>query len=265
MISVIMGIYNCENTLEEAVDSIINQTYTNWELIMCDDGSTDNTYKIAKKLEQQDKRIKVIKNKQNLGLAATLNICLKYTKGKYIARMDADDISTPDRLKMQVDFLDKNKEFDLVGGLMQSFDEFGDKNIIGIKQLPNKYDLPKFNPFHHATIMMKSECMKLLNGYTVSKDTTRAEDVDLWFRFFNLNFNGYNLQHVIYKVREDKNAYRRRKLKYAFQASKVLYKGIKLLKLPLKYYLYTIKPILSWFTPLTVKQIYRKKLVGSKC
>lgn len=265
MVSIIMGIYNCEQTLEDAINSIINQTYTDWELIMCDDGSTDNSYEIAKKFEKEDKRIKVIKNNKNIGLAATLNNCIKYVKGKYIARMDADDISTPDRFKLQVDFLENNKEFDLVGGLMQSFDELGDKKIIGIKEIPNKYDLPKFNPFHHATIMMKSECMISLNGYTVSKDTTRAEDVDLWFRFFDLNFKGYNLQNVIYRVREDRNAYKRRKFKYTLQASKVLYKGIKLLKLPIKYYLYIIKPIVSWFTPLTLKQIYREKLVKGKC
>ena len=108
-VSVIMGIYNCEKTLSDAIDSIINQTYSDWELIMCDDGSTDNTYQIATKYSEKDNRITVIKNDTNSGLAFSLNHCLKYAKGEYVARMDADDISLPNRFEKQVAFLNKTQ------------------------------------------------------------------------------------------------------------------------------------------------------------
>lgn len=90
-ISIIMGIYNCESTLNEAVASIKNQTVQNWELIMCDDGSSDRTYEIAENLQRADKRIVLLKNEHNLGLNITLNNCLKKARGAYIARMDGDD------------------------------------------------------------------------------------------------------------------------------------------------------------------------------
>ena len=97
-ISILMGIYNCEATLREAMDSIVNQTYTNWKFIICDDASSDNSFLIAKEYEQQDPdRFLVIQNKKNMGLNATLNRCLALADGDYIARMDGDDISVENR------------------------------------------------------------------------------------------------------------------------------------------------------------------------
>src|SRR5699024_2253424 len=92
-VSVIMGIYNCEETLSQSINSIIDQTYTDWELILCDDCSLDNTYNIAKTFADQLKNIVLLKNSKNEGLNYTLNKCLRYAKGQYIARMDGDDIS----------------------------------------------------------------------------------------------------------------------------------------------------------------------------
>ena len=98
-VSIIMGIYNCAETLPEAIESILNQTYLNWELIMCDDGSSDDTWKIAiRYAEKYPDKIKILKNESNKGLNYTLNRCLKKATGKYIARMDGDDISMPERL-----------------------------------------------------------------------------------------------------------------------------------------------------------------------
>lgn len=264
MVSIIMGVYNCENTLEESIRSIIYQTYTDWELIICDDASIDNTYNIAKQFESQDSRIRVLRNKENRGLAATLNECLKYVNGDYVARMDGDDISESNRLEIQIKFLEENREYDLVGSLMQSFDEKEEKHIIGIKEIPAKTDLPKFNPFHHATVLMKRDVMVKLQGYRVTKNTRRAEDVDLWFRFYKNGYKGYNLQLPLYRVREDKNAYKRRKLIYSIQASQVLYQGIKLLELPPYYYIYIFKPVISWLLPVSIKQYWRKKMGNFK-
>ena len=106
-ISVIMGIYNCASTLREALDSLINQSYQDFEVIMCDDGSTDNTYAVAKEYcNLYPGKFILLSNDHNLGLNKTLNKCLQYAKGDYIARMDGDDISLPNRFKQEIEFLD---------------------------------------------------------------------------------------------------------------------------------------------------------------
>ncbi len=107
-VSIIMGVYNCEKYLRESIDSILNQTFKDWELIICDDGSSDKTYYIVQEYQSKyPERIKVIQNKKNLGLNETLNRCLKLAKGKYIARQDGDDISFKNRLEEEYNFLEK--------------------------------------------------------------------------------------------------------------------------------------------------------------
>ena len=155
LVSIIMGVYNCENSIEAAIESILQQTYDNWELIMCDDGSTDSTYSIAiRYMEQYPDKIVVLKNEKNLRLAATLNRCLGAAKGEYIARMDADDVSLPQRFETQVIFLENHHEYDVVGCSAKIFDG---KNINGVrvcKANPNKNDVLFGPPFIHPTIMI---------------------------------------------------------------------------------------------------------------
>lgn len=261
LVSIIMGVYNGADALSQAIDSIIAQTYTHWELIACDDSSTDDTPKILFDYAKRDSRIVVIHNEKNCGLAASLNHCLKYVRGTYIARMDCDDISAETRLEEQVMYLERHSEFDLVGTYMQAFDEFGKKNIIESKQYPTKFDLPKGAPFSHATIMMRTSAMNELNGYCISKHTVRTEDVDLWYRFFAAGFKGANLQKPLYFVRMDSVAYKRRKIKYMLHASYIIWYGCKMVGLPFYYRIYCIKPILSWLFPPKLKSALRKLVI----
>ena len=104
-VSILMGIYNCADTLSDAIDSIIKQTYVNWELILCDDGSQDDTYQVALKYQEKyPDKIILLKNKKNIRLAASLNRCAQYATGEYVARMDGDDLSLPNRFEKQVFF-----------------------------------------------------------------------------------------------------------------------------------------------------------------
>ena len=105
LVSIIMGVYNDANLLSQAIDSLLAQTYAKWELIACDDCSTDNTSDILSEYAKNDPRIIVIRNEKNCGLAATLNHCLEYAQGEYIARMDCDDLSVETRLEKQVSYL----------------------------------------------------------------------------------------------------------------------------------------------------------------
>lgn len=259
-ISIIMGVYNCEKTLAEAIESILAQTYNNWELIMCDDCSTDGTYNVTKKFaEKFPKRIKILKNEVNSRLAFSLNHCLQYATGEFIARMDGDDKSLPDRLEKQIQYLRENPDIDLVGTAMQRFNEKELADIVKSINHPNYYTLHNAIPFHHATILARREVFEQLNGYTVSKRTNRAQDYDLWFRFYHAGFRGENLQEALYLVREDEAAIRRRTAKVRLYGLQTTWIGFKLLGYP---WYWLIKPTLITFlkvlTPYKAVDLLRK-------
>lgn len=261
MISIIMGVYNGAQTLAQAIESILQQTFSDWEFIICDDCSTDNTKEILSSYAEKDERFVIISNPQNMGLAASLNHCLQYVKGEYIARMDCDDLSAPDRFEKQQAFLSQNPGFDLVGTYMQAFDTSGNLNVVEHKLLPTKYDVPKGAPFAHATIMVKTSVLKELNGYKISKHTMRTEDVDLWYRFFAAGYKGTSIPEPLYYVRMDDAAYKRRKLKYMLHASYIVWYGCGMLRLPFYYRIYCLKPILSWLLPRQAKISLRKWVI----
>lgn len=259
-VSVIMGIYNCSKYLPFAIESIINQTFTDWELIMCDDASTDDTYQIAKYYEQlYPEKITIIKNDKNCKLSYTLNRCLNQARGIYIARMDADDLCDKKRFELQVNFLDSNPDISVVGTYMQRFNDNGLADIVEIKERPNYYTLRYSLPFHHATIMMRKEAYDLLNGYTVSNRTVRGQDYDLWFRFFSLGLEGANIPIPLYYVREDMDAIKRRTFKVRFNTYRTTCYGFKLLKYP-KFWIIrpTLEFIFKSLVPYAVIAQYRK-------
>ncbi|MFS0879302.1 glycosyl transferase [Bacillus sp. 7586-K] len=258
-VSVIMGIYNCEDTLSESIESIINQTYKDWELIICDDASTDSSYKIAcHYAKRYSNKIIVIRNNENIKLAGTLNKCLSIAAGEYIARQDGDDISLINRLEKQVDFLDNNLHYMVVGTGMIPFDDLGENGIRIGKPEPRKEDIPKNRIFMHATIMMRREAYMALNGYRVATRTRRAEDFDLWIRFFAKGYRGYNLQEALYKVREDNSAFARRKFKHYTDLSLLIFLACKTLKLPIKYYLFMLKPLIIGLCPTLIVRNYHR-------
>lgn len=212
-ISVIMGIYNCASTLQEALDSLYAQTYQNFKIILCDDGSTDNTYQVAKAYAEKKKNIVLIRNEKNLKLAATLNHCLQYVDTEYVARMDGDDISLPTRFEKELDFLEKHPEYALVSCPMKHFDENGIWKIGKVKEKPNRNDFSYGVPFCHAPVLIRTTVLKAVGGYTAEPWCERAEDYYLWFKIYNKGFVGYNLSEPLYMMRDDKNAIGRRKVR----------------------------------------------------
>ena len=249
-VSIIMATYNCEKTLRSSIESIISQTYTDWEFIICDDCSTDKTYAILAqyKISYPEKFV-IIKNKQNSKLSYSLNRCLGLSKGEYIARMDGDDESLPERLERQVKFLDEHKEYAVVGVAMTPFDEKGLKPARYAKKEPGPCDMLSRSPFFHATIMMRKTAYDEVNGYTVSKRTARAQDYDMWFRFFEKGLRGYNLQESLYLVLEDTEAIKRRTMKTRIYEVATKLKGYKMLNYPWYLYPYALKPVLAALAP----------------
>lgn len=249
LISVLMGIYNCEDTLEEAVKCIVDQTYSNWELIMCDDCSTDGTLQIAKKLAEKDLRIKVIKNDENLTLPPTLNHCLSVAVGEYIARMDGDDICSLNRFEKELNFLEKHQEYSLVSCNMDLFDKNGVYKTVLYKEKPLKHDFVKKSQFCHAGCMMRKEVICKLGGYSESANRQRVEDYDLWVRMYEEGFAGYNLQETLYAMRDDRKALSRRTLKNRINEARVKLYVCRKFKLSKKYYIYVVFPIIKYFIP----------------
>lgn len=259
-VSIIMATYNCEKTICAAIDSILCQDFSSWEFIICDDCSQDGTLKLLEEYRSKwpDKFV-ILKNKVNSKLPYSLNRCLKCARGKYIARMDGDDISKPGRLKEQYLFLEANPSFAVVGTNMEQFDEdcvFGE---IRMKEHPTSKELLTSTPFCHATIMMRSEVYKAIGGYTESKRTVRGQDIDLWFKFFSKGYVGYNITKPLYQVRENRNAVKRRKLKYRFYECVTRIKGFRMLGFPLYQYAYAFFPVLLYFIPSKYKRKLRTR------
>lgn len=258
-ISVIMAVYNCACYLPEAIESIINQTYTNWELIICDDASTDDTYYVAEKYQHKyPNKIILIRNDNNKKLSFSLNRCLEYATGNYIARMDGDDKCRPERFELQVSFLKSHPQYDLVGTAMQRFNgsELGMINY-SIDN-PNYYTMRRDNPFHHATILTYKYVYDRVGGYTVSSRTVRGQDYDLWFKFYYAGFQGYNLKEPLYLVREDSNAIRRRNANVRINVIKTTIVGFKMLNYP---WWWLIEPVMKvtikCLVPYRIIDIYR--------
>lgn len=254
-VSIIMGIYNCESTLAEAIDSILAQTYTNWELILCDDGSQDNTLLIAMDyLKKYPDRIRLLQNHANLGLNKTLNRCLEQAEGEYIARMDGDDLSLPERLEQEVTFLDLHPEYAIVSCPMIYFDEHGDWGKGTSILAPQASDFVGGTPFCHAPCMVRAEAYRAVKGYSEDTRTLRVEDYYLWFCMYAAGYRGANLPEPLYKMRDDENAYHRRKFRFALNEAYVRFSGYRMLGLPMRNYIYAVRPILVNLLP---QKLYR--------
>lgn len=258
-VSVIMGVYNCVSTLTEALDSLYNQTLSNFKIIICDDGSSDDTYAVAESYALSHDNIVLIRNERNLGLNATLNKCLAMVDTPYVARMDGDDVSLPDRFSEQVDFLDSHPEYAFVSGEMICFDENGDFRHIFVKETPKNVDFVSKTPFLHAPCMVRAEAYKAVGGYSVDKRLLRVEDYHLWFKMYAKGYKGYNLQKPVYKMRDDRNAMARRNFRARYNEFYVKRIGYRMLKLPKRYYIYAIIPLLKWMCPtILYKRIHNR-------
>lgn len=259
MISVIMGIFNCESTVKEAINSILNQTYQNFELILCDDGSSDNTYKIACQFATDyPNKVILIKNDKNMGLNYTLNRCLKHARGKYIARMDGDDLSLPERFEKEVKYLEANPQISILGASLRVFDDNGVWGIRKFKQNPQAKDFMKGSQFSHSVCMVRKEAYQAVNGYSESKHLLRVEDYHLWIKMYSKDFIGFNLEDELYMYRDDRSGYQKRKFKYRINEAYVILLAVKLLKLPIWYCIYSLRPIMVGLLPYHLYDLLHK-------
>jgi glycosyltransferase involved in cell wall biosynthesis len=181
-VTVLMAVYNGERYLREAIDSILHQTFQDFELTIVNDGSVDRTAEIIS--SYNDPRIQLIHNDRNLGLTKSLNKGLKLARGQFVARQDADDISEPERLAKQVDFLEAHPDIALLGTFYQEIDDLGKK--VSEHTLPCdctkiRWDLLFYTPFVHSSVMFrKSIVIEKIGLY--NENFSYAQDYDYWCR-----------------------------------------------------------------------------------
>lgn len=251
-ISVIMGVYNIGDGSKAkiAIQSILDQSFKDFEFIICDDGSKDDTYNIIKEITKLDKRVLVIKNEKNMGLAYTLNHCLENASGEFIARMDDDDYSYRERLEKQINFLEKNSDIDIVSSAIDIFNG----EIITHKQAirckyPKKEDFLWGSCFVHPATMFRKDKLIEVGGYRIAKETRRAEDYDLFMRMYANGSKGYSFEESLLRYYVNPIAMKKRKYKFRIDEVVVRFKGFKNMGILIQGLPYILKPLLVGLIP----------------
>ena len=201
LVSVILSTYNSEETIEESLVSLLNQTYKNLEILISDDGSTDKTEEICKKFQLNDERILLFSNKKNIGLTKSLNSLAQKASGSLIARQDADDISLPERIEKQVQFMNR-KKLDAV--TTRSLVMQNNKKRPGISfYIPDKLLINKKNPFIHGTLIIKKNVFKEIGYY--DERFYFAQDYKLFHDLLNKGYKVKTLNEALYILNTENN------------------------------------------------------------
>lgn len=260
VISVLMGV--CQERREDvcaAIDSVLRQSVRDFELIICDDGSGTEYYAWLQRYCSKDSRIYLIGNEKNRGLAYTLNRCLHHARGRYVARMDADDISMPTRLEKQYLFLEKHREYALVGCNACMVDENGIWGVRKMEEVPQKKSFLYTSAFIHPSIMIRTDVLRRLGGYMQKSEVLRVEDYELFMRMYAKGYQGYNLQENLLLYKEDRQSYRKRKYDFRMNECRVRYQGFLSLGILKGNFRYVIKPLLVGLIPGYMMRKYRRK------
>jgi len=257
-ISVIMSTYGWRDVgyLNSAIQSVLKQTFSDFELILCNDGAVEEQADYLRYLAGADGRIRLICNPENKGLACSLNLCIREARGKYLARMDDDDVCEPDRLEVQLNYLKEHPEIDFVGCNTKLI---GTEGVWGHRRMPEnpqKKDFLRFSPYIHPSVMFRSSLFQGQEAYRT--DTRRGEDYELFMRLTASGHRGANIQRELLSYREDEASYRRREWGSRLDEVRIRFRGFASLNLlwPLGW-LCLLRPLAAGCVPQTL--IYRLK------
>ena len=200
-ISVLISVFNGEKTINKSIESILDQTYNNFEILLMNDGSTDNTENILKEYADKSSEISYFENKKNMGLTFSLNFLIKKSNGTYLARQDADDISYRNRFQMQISTILKNNlDFCTSRALIKGTN----KKIPGFSYfLPYQYLIKYKNPFIHGSLMIKKEVMNEIGSYNTK--FKYAQDYKLFFDLIKKNYNFKTINEPLYELNMSNN------------------------------------------------------------
>lgn len=261
LVTVIMSEYNTnEQLLDQSIKSILNQTYKNIEFIIIDDSGNMDLRKRIKKYK--DQRIKVYTNKKNMGLVYSLNKAVKLAKGQYIARMDTDDISKPNRIEKQIAFMKAHKEISVLASRCNYYDEdgiWGESTFYGEM---TKQIMLNGNKITHPTVMYKKETIQNAGGYL---DYSRCEDTATWTNLISKNYRFYVMKDVLLDYHLSKNDYKKRSIRNRFDSFRnIREQYIKLSPSKKQIMKAYIKLIISSVIPQAIIYKYHRKKLGRK-
>ena len=264
LVSVIMGVYNQwdQAALNLAVDSILRQTLSDLELIIYDDGSAPDAAQYIRQLQGRDDRIRLYGADENHGLAFSLNECVKLARGKYVARMDADDVSDPERLRSEYDFLEANPQYSWCGTNAYLFNDSGVWGEREMPEIPQETDYLRFSPYIHPSVMYRREVIAV-HTYEISEDTLRCEDYEIFMRLRQNGFCGYNIQKPLFYYREDDNSYQRRSFRFRINEMRIRYRNFKKLHLLFPFgWAFVLRPIIGGMVPRRMVAWLKRKESG---
>ena len=255
-----MGTFNPKLNLIDAVNSILKQSHSNFEFIIYNDGSTNpESLALLSDISAYDDRIKIIHSNQNNGLGFALNKCIEESSSDFLIRMDDDDTCDVNRVKVLLAVAKKKPDLAVIGSnakLVANGKEWG---FIKVKSAPTIMDAFNSNAFVHAATLLRKSHLKKVGYYTVSRNTLRLEDYDLWMKLFNAGFSGLNVDDYLYNITDDLEAYKRRKFSFRIREFKLRYYYYKLNDFPVRYLSYVFKPLILSLMPLRLYKIIRVK------
>ena len=267
LISVLMGVlYRRESLdlLERSIRSIQNQTYSNWELLICDDGSIEGARRYMEETAVQDARVHLVRGCPKADLASKLNWCLKAAKGTYIARMDDDDFSHPGRLSTQMKYLREHPQIAFVGCVAQLE---RDNVSVGMRQLPTtpvSQDFLFVQPFLHPTLLFRRKALETVGGYCEESRCIGCEDYDLLLRLYEKGLVGANIQNPLFTYTLPPLGSKKRTMALRWNEVKTRYVRFKSLGLLPGSFPYVIKPVVIRMIPGTLleglKQIRNRRM-----
>lgn len=260
-VSVLMASCNGEKYIRQSVDSIVNQTFSDFELIVINDASSDKTAEILKEYAERDSRIYFHSNEKNEGLTASLNTALKLISpdSQLICRMDDDDICMPNRLEVQTNYFQLHKDVGVVGSSAFIIDN--ENRVIGKRNVPTEHaaitaTLPRYNPMIHSSVMIRRDVLEKAGGYNAAFRT--SQDYELWFRLAASGIRFANIPENLLQYRETRSAQRRKSMKYRLNDFKIRKLGYRLLKLPFYTYIWLALPLLLGFVPTPIYNLLKK-------
>lgn len=251
-ISVLMGIYDRSedvSVLRRSVESILHQTFSDFEFLICDDGSSKQVQAYLDGVVKKDSRVRLIRSEGAFLLPIKLNLCLKKANGKYIARMDGDDFSHPDRFWRQLDYLFGHPEISFMGcnvNLIQNGKAVGKRCF---PEYPQIRDFYVTQPYIHPTLIFRRKALEAVNGYSEDKSVILCEDYDLLLRLYAKGFYGANLQEVLFDYTIPATVKGNRKMRHRWNEAVTRYRRFKELELFPIALPYVVKPIAVGFLP----------------
>ena len=256
LVSIIIACYNGGPYIDGCLLSLINLSYKNIEIIICDDASKDNSWEKLQAWEKKDSRIVLIRNQRNLFSANARNNCIAIAKGQFLMVQDIDDRSEPDRIDILLRSL-KDNNVDFVSSSMITINNLGieDRTKVlrhGVK-FPSKYHFLWRLPFNHPATLFSKDSVTKVGGYSVAKRTRRCEDYDLFMRLYASGAKGMNIDEPIYVYRLDDETFKRRTFSARLDEVVIRYKGFKALGIFWLGLPMTIRPIIVYLIKASLR------------